>query len=711
MGLITKKVKVRWHVNNRNHYEKLGYVFTKYGDVFYADILDLPKCSKIIIKYECDNCGRIFKCSYAAYNRNKKEDGKKYCSDCSRKLFSIAKLKQRVLAKSISFEEWCINNHREDILNRWDYDKNHCTPKDVSYGSSELHWFKCDKHEYHHSELNMISGIVYGNYHKGFLRCRQCNSIAQYIIDNYGDLNKVWSDKNGDLDPWSVSIGSDKKVWLKCTKTDYHGLYLNTCHNFTIGQRCPYCSGRKTHPKDSLGQFIIDKYGDLNKIWSDKNGDLDPWKITKSNDKKVWVKCTKTDYHDDYLRRAAYIVTGQECPYCASTKVHPKDSFAQYIIDNYGDLNKVWSDKNGDLDPWSVSIGSDKKVWLKCTKTDYHGLYLNTCHNFTIGQRCPYCSGRKTHPKDSLGQFIIDNFGEEFLWKIWSDKNDKTPFEFTPYSSKKVWFKCQKKDYHDSYLITCAQFTNGTRCPYCSGRKAHPKDSLGQYIINNYGEEFLWKIWSDKNDKTPFEFTPRSNKKVWMECPDKKHESFKRSCFLSTLAEYRCPKCSKNRRKSYIEEKTKTYLEDLGYDVKTECDCTLIPINPKTKQYLPFDNEIILENGVHLIIEVHGAQHYEYKSYKSLSNVSEEQAKQGFHYRQLKDRYKRMFCKKCGYEYLELSYKCFRNDKYKEIIDNKINRILNKTQTHIDTDIWFECLMIDNVAERMRKLSTQKNTK
>ena len=118
MGLITKKVKVRWHVNNRKHYEKIGYVFTKYGDVFYADILDLPKCSKIIIKYECDNCGRIFKCSYAAYNRNKKEDGKKYCSDCSRKLFSIAKLKQRVLAKSISFEEWCIKHHREDILNR-----------------------------------------------------------------------------------------------------------------------------------------------------------------------------------------------------------------------------------------------------------------------------------------------------------------------------------------------------------------------------------------------------------------------------------------------------------------------------------------------------------------------------------------------------------------------------------------------------------------
>ena len=466
-----------------------------------------------------------------------------------------------MLSKSISFEKWCVDNDKKDLLDRWDYEKNNTTPDKVCYQSNSYFWFKCPCNKNHHSELKDIANIRNGT--DRVVMCNQCNSIAQYIIDNFPD-------------------NSLEEIW------DY-----------------------------------------------EKNKDLDPWKITKSNDKKVWVKCTKTDYHDDYLRRAAYIVTGQECPYCASTKVHPKDSFAQYIIDNYGDLNKVWSDKNGDLDPWSVSIGSDKKVWLKCTKTDYHDDYNTISASFTTGHGCPYCSGRKTHPKDSLGQFIIDNFGEEFLWKIWSDKNDKTPFEFTP----------------------------------------------------------------------------RSNKKVWMECPDKKHESFKRSCFLSTLAEYRCPKCSKNRRKSYIEEKTKTYLEDLGYDVKTECDCTLIPINPKTKQYLPFDNEIILENGVHLIIEVHGAQHYEYKSYKSLSNVSEEQAKQGFHYRQLKDRYKRMFCKKCGYEYLELSYKCFRNDKYKEIIDNKINRILNKTQIHIDTDIWFECLMIDNVAERMRKLSTQKNTK
>ena len=716
MGLITKKVKVRWHVNNRKHYEKIGYVFTKYGDEFFVDSSHLLKGSNIVIECKCDNCGKIFECTYMDYNRRKKEDNKIFCLKCGKEFYDAARFKQPILLKFISFEEWCIKHHREDILNRWDYDKNLCAPKDVSYKSVKSFWFKCDKRSYHHSELNILLTITRCDYNKP-LKCIQCNSIAQYIIDKYGDLNKVWSDKNGDLDPWTINKGSKRKVWLKCTKTDYHYDYKTRSMNFTNGNGCPYCARVKVHQKDSFGQYIIEQFPDksLYDIWDiDKNEDLDPMTLAKCSNKKVWIKCQEKDYHVPYLISCDNFIDGCRCPYCAGMKIHPKDSFGQYLIDEYGDLNKIWSDKNGDLDPMTLAKHSKKKVWIKCQKKDYHYPYLISCDRFIDGGRCPYCVCRKVHPKDSLGQYIIEQFPGKSLYDIWDiDKNgDLDPWSISKRTNTRIWIKCQKKDYHGSYSILTSNFTEGSRCPYCYGRKVHPKDSLGQYVIDNYGEEFLWKIWdSDKNDKSPFEFTPYSNKKVWFKCPDRIHESFKRLCAVSTTQEYRCPKCSKDRKESYIEEKTRLYLEELGYEVKTELECSIVPKNPKTKYYLPFDNEIILENGVHLIIEVHGAQHYEYKSYKSLSNVSEEQAKQGFHYRQLKDRYKRMFCKKCGYEYLELSYKCFRNDKYKEIIDNKINRILNKTQTHIDTDIWFECLMIDNVAERMRKLSTQKNTK
>ena len=138
-----------------------------------------------------------------------------------------------------------------------------------------------------------------------------------------------------------------------------------------------------------------------------------------------------------------------------------------------------------------------------------------------------------------------------------------------------------------------------------------------------------------------------------------------------------CPLCTEEREKSIIEEKTETYLKQLGYKVKTEHNCTIRPINPKTKHFLPFDNEIILGNGKHLIIEVHGKQHYDYNFYKTRCNLSKEEAEKELHYQQVKDRYKRIKCIQAGYEYLELPYTAFdKKDSYKKLIDNKIKEIV-----------------------------------
>ena len=41
MGLITKVVKVKWNPKNKKHYEKLGYVYTKWGEEFDVKIEDL----------------------------------------------------------------------------------------------------------------------------------------------------------------------------------------------------------------------------------------------------------------------------------------------------------------------------------------------------------------------------------------------------------------------------------------------------------------------------------------------------------------------------------------------------------------------------------------------------------------------------------------------------------------------------------------------
>lgn len=370
MGLITKTVKVKWNQKTKQHYEKLGYVYTRIGEEFEVKVEDLPKGSVVKVQCVCDGCGEVLPpWRYQSYNRSVKEDGKTYCNKCAKKLYGAENTRKTKLKNGKSFYDWCIENNRQDVLDRWDYELNDCSPKDISYKSNKMRWFKCPLSMGHKSEEKRISDITSG--HLKHSNCKQCNSIGQYIIDKY------------------------------------------------------------------------------------------------------------------------------------------------------------------------------------------------------------------------------------------------------------------RKD-------------------------------------------FLWKIWNNKNKKSPFEYSFSSHVKVWWNCPDGKHEPYQRSCKSSKNYEFRCPTCMNERNESILEECVRLCLSELGYDVLTEHNCTIKPINPKTKQPLPFDNEIILSNGKHLIIEVHGIQHYKINGYYN-------KTKEDLEYQQYKDKYKKDYCIQMGHEYLEIPYTAFdKKETYKKLINNKIKEILDK---------------------------------
>ena len=450
MGLVTKTVKMKWNGRIKKHYEDLGYVYTKMGDEFDVRIEDLTKGSEAKVNCKCDGCGKDLIWEYYDYSSHKKENGNTYCRTCGTNLARNGE------AASKSFYQWCTENNKQDVLDRWDYELNNCSPKEITHGSKKGYYFKCNVHPEHYSELKKINDFTNGQ--EGSISCNQCNSIAQYIIDNFPDNNLY-------------------DVWDK-----------------------------------------------------DKNKEINPWKIAKRSKKKIWVKC-------------------------------------------------------------------------------------------------------------------------------------------------------QEKDYHGSYEIMCSNFSKGRRCPYCYNKKIHPKDSLGQYIIDNYSEEFLHKIWSDKNNISPFEISLNSHKKIWWKCLNDKHKDYLRMCSTSFRLEFRCPKCVKEMNNSIIEEKTKTYLKELGHEVLTEHNCTIRPFNPKTKMPLPYDNEIALSNGKCLIIEVHGEQHYKHSFYKTMNKCSDEEAARMLKQRKLYDRYKKAYAEHYGYEYIEIPYTAFdKNETYKQMIDNKIEEILHNTK-------------------------------
>ena len=183
---------MKWNPNNVRYYTSKGYNFTHVGNEFNICINDLPKSSHYRVDVTCDKCGKHLKIKYSNYNKQiKYNNGKNYCWECSNHIDrSIIKHRSLKKQKSKTFYDWCIENKRQDLLDRWDYKLNKCSPKDISYGTNKKYYFKCPNN-IHSSASAKIIHITRNNL---VIKCLQCNSFAQWGIDNLGSdfLDKYW---------------------------------------------------------------------------------------------------------------------------------------------------------------------------------------------------------------------------------------------------------------------------------------------------------------------------------------------------------------------------------------------------------------------------------------------------------------------------------------------------------------------------------------
>lgn len=92
-----------------------------------------------------------------------------------------------------SFEQWCIDNDRNDLMELWDYELNCDKPSTVSFRSNKKYYFKCPR-GIHESKMTCINSLVGTVKH---INCNACNSFGQYLIDTYGNdaIDKYWGTK------------------------------------------------------------------------------------------------------------------------------------------------------------------------------------------------------------------------------------------------------------------------------------------------------------------------------------------------------------------------------------------------------------------------------------------------------------------------------------------------------------------------------------
>lgn len=221
-----------------------------------------------------------------------------------------------------------------------------------------------------------------------------------------------------------------------------------------------------------------------------------------------------------------------------------KYSFKQFCEDtNNYDLLNLWDNEKNSINPDSVSASECKKYWFKCPKGihDSNYIYVN---NIVRGYKTKgsYCM---CHACNSIGQFIKDNYGKEYLDRIWSDKNTKSPFEIE-YSSKQIiWLKCQNDKTHPDYDLSANNFHKSHSCPYCINKRVCTTNSFA------YKYPDFAKYWSDKNLINPDECVYTGTKKYYFKCENGIHKDYLRSPYEQAQSKYLCPVCGVKKR---IEE-------------------------------------------------------------------------------------------------------------------------------------------------------------
>lgn len=140
-----------------------------------------------------------------------------------------------------SFAQWCIDNNRNDLLNRWDYELNDVSPYEISIETPYKYYFKCPINK-HKSEKKLICSLSNGIY--GGFKCSGCNSFGEYIEKTYGTeyLNSLWDYHNNSISPYEISkCNSSKKIYINCLENNEHGSYLITPSHYQDARRCPIC--------------------------------------------------------------------------------------------------------------------------------------------------------------------------------------------------------------------------------------------------------------------------------------------------------------------------------------------------------------------------------------------------------------------------------------------------------------------------------------
>ena len=266
---------------------------------------------------------------------------------------------------------------------------------------------------------------------------------------------------------------------------------------------------------------------ELAKEWHPtKNGALTAADITFGSKQIVWWKCALGhEWQATVNQRRG----GRGCPYCTNRKILV--GFND-ILTTDPIIAEEWNyEKNGDLLPTMVGSGSAKNVWWRCKKGHE---WQAKIYSRTQGKRgCPYCRNLKILAGDN--DLMNQNPQLAAEWNY--DRNGTlTPAQVSPFSKKKVWWKCEKGHEWEARI---ASRNPNNNCPYCGNKKL--LSGFNDLATKHPDIAADWDY--NKNEENPTQVLASNiSKRFWI-CR-KCGYGYEKSVY-NRIRSPKCPKCKK----------------------------------------------------------------------------------------------------------------------------------------------------------------------
>ena len=257
--------------------------------------------------------------------------------------------------------------------------------------------------------------------------------------------NELCHEGNRDTDLDKLKPSSTEKLWWRCNQGHR---WQAAIYNRVRGSGCPYCSGKKVDPGNSLAAL----YPHLAKQWGQDNT-VTPEQIRPGSAKRISWICDHNHEWVAPVRNRTQAKSG--CPFC-SGRVATK---TMNLATKYPDLALEWGKAN-ERPADSVRPSSAYMAAWICKKGHE---YRSRVSQRTLGYGCPYCSGRRASKENNLRALFPD------LAKDWHPKkNALSPDEVLPFSNKKFWWKCVKCK---NEWQTAVSIRHKRGCRHCAERR------------------------------------------------------------------------------------------------------------------------------------------------------------------------------------------------------------------------------------------------